>query len=331
MKEKRATEAEIISKHLEGLTILEIVDYFGYKSPSHVGDVLRRNGYKYNRHYKNENSIRRLRAEGLGYQEIARRIGNNYKYVSRVCRLLGLGVTAEERKEIQSKAAQKQHSVDWDAKVKKKTDGAFCFVSRQINENGESTIFIKCAICGNIRKTSSVALRHSEQLLPCQVCAKSEKERQKADKEYERQQKILRDFINKPRVQVAMPFCKCGELLRKNERVCKECKRQTVRSFEKRHELQRHNRIKNFGQIDKDITLARLYKRDAGVCYICGRSCDWNDHERNENGAFIVGPTYPTIDHVKPLSKGGGHVWQNVRLACFTCNILKSDNEIAAV
>jgi 5-methylcytosine-specific restriction endonuclease McrA len=76
--------------------------------------------------------------------------------------------------------------------------------------------------------------------------------------------------------------------------------------------------------VDKGITLEKLFRRDRGQCYICGGICDWNDFSIKDN-AFIAGQTYPSIDHVKPLAKGGEHSWDNVKLAHFVCNSLKSD------
>lgn len=75
--------------------------------------------------------------------------------------------------------------------------------------------------------------------------------------------------------------------------------------------------------VDKDITLEALYRRDSGVCYLCGGKCDWGD----KNG-MIVGPNYPSVDHVIPISHGGLHSWNNVRLAHFWCNSMKSDGTI---
>ena len=82
----------------------------------------------------------------------------------------------------------------------------------------------------------------------------------------------------------------------------------------------KQNRIPKDQIVDKDITLEALFRRDSGVCYLCGGVCDWNDKQGN-----IVGALYPSIDHVTPVSKGGLHSWQNVRLAHFACNVTKSD------
>lgn len=74
-------------------------------------------------------------------------------------------------------------------------------------------------------------------------------------------------------------------------------------------------------EFDPSVSTDRLIKRDGNRCYICGIECDKSDKTW---GNF--GPTYPTIDHVMPLSKGGSHTWDNVRLACGRCNChVKSD------
>lgn len=82
-------------------------------------------------------------------------------------------------------------------------------------------------------------------------------------------------------------------------------------------------RIPQEQMVDKDITLEALYRRDSGVCYLCGEKCDWNDRD-----LFAVRDKYPTIDHIIPISRGGLHSWDNVRLAHFKCNLDKSDDII---
>lgn len=72
---------------------------------------------------------------------------------------------------------------------------------------------------------------------------------------------------------------------------------------------------------DPDITLERIIERDKGICGICGKPVDMADIRGNTIGRY-----YPTIDHIKPMSKGGGHVWGNVRLAHMICNSRKGDD-----
>lgn len=71
---------------------------------------------------------------------------------------------------------------------------------------------------------------------------------------------------------------------------------------------------------DSSITLKKLYERDGGICQICGEPCNWDDKEWGCHG-----PTYPSLDHIIPRSKGGDHKWENVQLAHCICNSRKRD------
>ena len=114
-----------------------------------------------------------------------------------------------------------------------------------------------------------------------------------------------------------------GKVKRKAVTEQKKKERKTQRN--KIKELRREGRIKNNGEIDKDITLDKLYIRDNGICSLCGGECDYRDCKVNEKGHFITGSLYPSIDHIIPLSKGGTHTWGNIQLAHFRCNSIKSD------
>lgn len=75
---------------------------------------------------------------------------------------------------------------------------------------------------------------------------------------------------------------------------------------------------------DPEITLESLYRRDNGICHICGKPCNYEDYTVDV-GTFIAGNWYPSIDHVIPVSKGGRHSWDNIRLAHRLCNTMKSN------
>lgn len=77
--------------------------------------------------------------------------------------------------------------------------------------------------------------------------------------------------------------------------------------------------------IEQGITLNKLYKKDNGICHICGKPCDYNHCITGEHGTFIALDNYPSIDHVKPIARGGNHTWENVKLAHMRCNTLKGD------
>lgn len=114
-----------------------------------------------------------------------------------------------------------------------------------------------------------------------------------------------------------------------HEKRCKECGKWFLpvdagRRFycsetcaKKADNRQHDNRLSRNGEPDLTVTLTKLYFRDKGICQICGKHIDF-DCDSNSND-------YPTVDHIKPLSKGGLHIWSNVQLACRICNSLKSD------
>lgn len=76
-------------------------------------------------------------------------------------------------------------------------------------------------------------------------------------------------------------------------------------------------RAKKYGvPYEHGITLPEVIERFGGVCQICGKATD--------RGVFAM---MPTIDHIVPMKRGGGHTWDNVQLACMKCNSMKGDGE----
>jgi 5-methylcytosine-specific restriction endonuclease McrA len=65
--------------------------------------------------------------------------------------------------------------------------------------------------------------------------------------------------------------------------------------------------------------LQGIADRDNNKCHICGDAVDWNDSPQ--------GNWYPSIDHVVPLSRGGCHTFDNIKLAHRWCNSVKNDRE----
>lgn len=88
-------------------------------------------------------------------------------------------------------------------------------------------------------------------------------------------------------------------------------------------EVKRRKTIKNNGKVDWEISIERLIKRDGSTCYLCGYKCDTKDYIVTEGGTIITGEDYPSIEHVIPVSKGGTHTWDNVKVAHRGCNNLK--------
>lgn len=100
---------------------------------------------------------------------------------------------------------------------------------------------------------------------------------------------------------------------------CKSCckvhrSRENVRKRDKKSKISNRQQYRakiNNIQADIDITLDGLYKRDHGKCGICGE--------------FVM-PKHASIDHIKPIIKGGTHTWDNVQLVHIKCNLRKGSN-----
>ena len=67
---------------------------------------------------------------------------------------------------------------------------------------------------------------------------------------------------------------------------------------------------------DYSITPIKLFNRDGWRCQICGDRTPKNLRGKQQ-------PKSPTIDHILPISLGGGHTWDNVQCACHACNMAK--------
>jgi 5-methylcytosine-specific restriction endonuclease McrA len=73
------------------------------------------------------------------------------------------------------------------------------------------------------------------------------------------------------------------------------------------------------------------------TCYLCGDATDPSDgrivQQDGKQAHYVAGSMHPSLEHVKPMSKGGNHYWDNVDLAHLSCNSSKGDewDEIAAM
>lgn len=104
---------------------------------------------------------------------------------------------------------------------------------------------------------------------------------------------------------------------RKAGRIAKKAWR--TRNPERAHESDvmayAKRRARKLGGEFEPITLSDIIKRDGPCCYICGIVTDPDVPAHSENKA--------ELEHVVPLSKGGHHIADNLRCACFRCNRTK--------
>lgn len=197
-------------------------------------------------------------------------------------------------------------------------------------ENGECSVILRCRRCGEEQEVSASTVRHwSKQ--QCKHCRKLDKAARAAEQKAARAAELLREKEEarnrrqalkalKTARQMQIRFCACGNPMPEHSKHCKEC---SNRLQHKNQEIKRRAKIRN-ALVDSDISLQQLYERDNGVCWLCGGACDLNDYVV-QGETIVCGNSYPSIDHVIPLSKGGKHAWNNVKLAHRGCNSVKRD------
>lgn len=131
---------------------------------------------------------------------------------------------------------------------------------------------------------------------------------------------IRKDLISQilePYVLQRCDYCDEWYFRRNNTKYCGS----TCKTRHKQHIKITKERLKKFnviGEFHEDITLPKLYADDEKKCYICGCETDITLDVNDDK--------YPNIEHVIPISKGGTHTWDNVRLSCRRCNMDKGVN-----
>jgi len=202
-------------------------------------------------------------------------------------------------------------------------------------------MMLRCRTCGNVMRKSSQMLKPSRnKVVMCSVCvgkAKAErvccneidKVRRKAEIE---EIKELKELSRKELIisRVKTKECnQCGAQYKTNltrSKFC--CKRCAGRYHDKVKEIRKRILLKSNGEVDNSVTLDKLIKRDKSMCMICGKKIDIDDYTHDDKGSFIALSNYPSIDHIKPVSLGGTHTWDNVQLSHMQCNTVKSNKTV---
>lgn len=172
----------------------------------------------------------------------------------------------------------------------------------------DSSMWIKCTDCDKELKRSGGFLRkviRGERKVVCNHCTG-------------RKETVIE--------KVARECRNCGISFRGTTHYCtRECWRKGGNNRLEYKKRDSYNTLVQAGGYDATITLEKLYNEFNGTCYICGEYCSWEDKKITTEGHFIAGESYPSIDHIVPLSKGGTHTWDNVSLVHYRCNVNKSD------
>lgn len=198
-------------------------------------------------------------------------------------------------------------------------------------EQFEGSARIRCRVCGDITTRSWEAIRRGKVICrECQKRVKVEAEARRQEARIQRAEAKKRDNARRRAEREAEriaqaesrkhPCPVCGRITTRKKYCSNDCSR---KAENKAREIKRRHVIAG-RCVDKDITVLSLYKRDGGICYLCGRPTRLEDYTER-GGTIICGDWYPSIDHVIPLAHGGLHSWDNVRLAHRRCNYLKAD------
>lgn len=273
-----------------------------------------------------------MRKEGHSYGEIEKATGVTKSVIAKRCREAGLGGIAKEQK------------INFNLVKKNVEKVGFLYVEGF--KNTKSNITVRCTKCGKCFKiyyhtiAEYLTGAYNRKTVGCKECRKEELKRQKEIKEAAKLSLQQEKKDERSRKKLESENARYEWLF--GPKTCRNCMKEytitdsgyhskTFCSFKCQNRWNNRAKIdKRLNQIksrptDRDITLEKLFKRDCGKCYICGKMCDYSDYTKDKYGTIIAGKMYPSIDHVIPLSKGGTHTWDNIKLACRGCNTIKRD------
>lgn len=262
-----------------------------------------------------EDAIKLLREQGVGYVKIGQMLGLGRDDVRNYCVKAGLGGR-------RSNAAVGRNSEESVAHRVKKSDSDIEYVSGY--ETVKSRIMVRCLVCGYEWEVAYVQAVY--QVCRCPWCADAKREYNEYVRLLDNKMRLYHKALKEREREEEWKIT--------HARACVVCGNEFISSHgsmfcsdrcRKKYNNRKGDRRINSGIVDdSDITLESLFKRDKGVCHICGKPCDYEDYTV-AGDVFIAGNWYPSIDHVVPVSKGGRHSWDNVKLAHRLCNSVKSN------
>ena len=271
----------------------------------------------YARHEQLVAEARAYKAQGHSHKEVAETFGKSEAWSQTWCKGIAPQCDRPVKQPHNQYTNGKFDKVENARQIIAKHYPNFEYVSGFVNV--DSPVVIRCKVCGTERTASMISLRR-DGCVACKECQRREleaqKQKQQADAVRKEMSKAAHAFHNKK--QLGMYFCEvCGAPIKRGH-ICSEC----AKNKQKRRDnlKKKKRRVAALTKESAGITLAKLYERDAGVCWICGQLCDF--------GADSNSNLYPSIDHVLPISKGGKDEWSNIKLAHRLCNSMRGDRNI---
>ena len=275
-----------------------------------------------------------LRQSGLGYRAIATQLGMDRNKVLYICHKNGMAGQRAEAPNVTEETV-----ADYVSRSGFDYVGGYTMAKKPIT--------VRCRDCGRTFERQAHIFRDVVNGTwtagnECPLCRKDQTEQRKKQAEYDARIKAEQQAYEKAKAEaelisrqteerLAIHICKnCGQeysIGSTGYNSTKYCSEKCMKRWAMRVKRDRRHKKIMARVHDADITLEGLFKRDGGICYLCFQKCDWNDIDADGNAC----DNYPSIDHVKPIAKGGTHTWGNIKLACRKCNIAKRDLDYAPV
>lgn len=195
-------------------------------------------------------------------------------------------------------------------------------------------VLLHCDVCGSTMRYAAGSLFKHVNCKQCKEIAKQAKKQElavqreaerKAKEEAAAERKRIQEQERTERMRDV--YCAVyGEMFQTTNPLRVTCSAECGRKrANTRHTRNKDKRIPKDKRIDR-IDLHELFKRDDGVCHICGKQCNWNDYTVTDS-TIIAGNWYPSVDHIVPVSLGGADAWDNVMLAHRICNSIRGNRK----
>jgi 5-methylcytosine-specific restriction endonuclease McrA len=170
-----------------------------------------------------------------------------------------------------------------------------------------------------VRTAAMQAVRAAKRQRACRVCSKPfvsshaavcSPECRKADARawhYANYQKVEREGV--------CPECRKPWRLVGVQGRHRFCSRKCSRKFARRGRPKNHeSRARRAGvAVDYSIRSVEIFQRDGWICQLCGVKTPKRLRGTIDDRA-------PELDHIVPISRGGGHVRENLQCSCRRCN-----------
>lgn len=257
-----------------------------------------------------------MRQQGMTAREIADELGVSAESVKYYCKRNGIATTERAKHPNRHSDHEAKQMIE-EAAPNLEYVGGYT--------SGHELVTVRCKDCGTVfeRKFDGIVFKNQH---GCPECERRQKQARRLKKAEARRQKEndRRHKAEARQEQIELTFnvCPvCGKITPRPKYCSDRCR---MKAEWQRHDVRRRRRL-SAAMIDNDITVEGLFRRDAGVCQLCGKPCRLDDYVIR-NGQKQCGDWYPSIDHIMPLAKGGRHSWENVQLAHRICNSRKRDS-----